>query len=298
MIRPTSFHRLIFAGILSILYVNILPAQQAKPVLRISENFCISENEFVLAKMINDYRLQNNLAVIPLSKSMFYVARTHIEDLARNRPESEKCGLQSWSDQGKWKPCCYGNELGKTNCMNDKPKELCGYKGKGYEMIYWGSEEAIPSDAIDVWKSTALTNEMMLNQGKWKNMIWKSVGVGLLNGYASVWFGDETDYLQGIRLCNNDSLIDSKISVSNELPVIEPGQNGYHFFLITGSFKTRKEAEEHINYYINKGYNNSRVIEKDKLFRIAIASYHSPAEAQKELNKLAHLFKGIWILHY
>jgi hypothetical protein len=298
MIRSTSFHRLIFAGILSILYVNILPAQLPKYVPHIPENFCISENEFILAKMINDYRIQNNLSVVPLSKSMFFVARTHIEDLAQNHPDLENCGLPSWSDKGKWKPCCYGNESVKTTCMNDKPKELCGYKGKGYEMIYWGSEEAIPSDAIDVWKSTMLTNEMLLNQGKWKNITWKSVGVGLLNGYASVWFGDETEHLHGIRLCNNDSLIDSQISASDLLPVTEPGQNGNHFYLIAGSFKTRKEAEEHINFYIKNGYNDSKIIEKDKLFRIAISSYHSQAEAQKALNKLATRFKGIWILHY
>ena len=296
MIPSISLRRFIISWFLFMLIVNALQAQKNKVINSLPEKFCISANEFILAKMINDYRRQNDLPVIPLSKSLFFVALSHVQDLAQNRPDSNKCGLQSWSDKGEWKPCCYIKEQGKTSCMNDKPNELTGYKGKGYEMIYWGSEEVVPSDAIEVWKSTTLTNEMLINQGKWKTKIWKSMGVGLLDGYASVWFGDGKDQQKGIRLCQNDSLVEPLAASTDILPVKKTDQSGNHFFLITGSFKTRKQAEVQVAAHIKQGFHDAMVVEKDKVFRIAVSSYSSQEEAQKALNKLYSRFKGIWIM--
>jgi hypothetical protein len=291
---------LLHTWFLSLLFTTTLQAQQYKRSPAIPENFCISANEFILAKMINDYRRQNNLAVIPFSKSMFFVGRSHVQDLSQNHPDGDKCGLQSWSDKGNWKPCCYNKEEEKTSCMYNKPKELAGYKGKGYEMIYWGNEAVVPSEALEVWKSTVLTNEMMLNLGKWKSKIWKSIGVGLLEGYATVWFGDGKDQYHGVLLCQNDSILDSQneISLTSTMPAIETGQSENHYFLITGSFKTRKQAEVQVASHIKQGFHKATVIEKDKVFRIAISSYSSQEEAQKALNMLTTRFKGIWILQY
>ena len=300
MIFSTLTRRFVLIWALSIVLCNVLMAQQPKRHPVVPSKFCISSDEFILAKMINDYRRQNNLPVIPLSKSLFFVAKAHVQDLARNHPDRYNCGLHSWSDKGDWKPCCYGNEAGKGNCMNDKPKELTAYKGKGFEMIYWGSEVAVPVDAIDVWKSTALTNEMMLNQGKWKTRVWKSLGVGLTDGYASVWFGDETDQLHGIQLCQSDSVVDSQpgtqTSASSTMPVTTYGQNEKHFLLITGSFKEKQQAKKQVASHIKQGFPNAAIIEKDNVFRVALEAYKSQEEAQKALNKLVSRFKGIWIL--
>ena len=35
--------------------------------------------------------------------------------------------------------------------------------------------------------------EVILNQGIWKNLNWNAIGVGILNGYAVIWFGEEFD---------------------------------------------------------------------------------------------------------
>jgi hypothetical protein len=298
MVLSKSYHRFINTGILFFLFANLLQAQQPKRYPVVPDKFCISSNEFILAKMINDYRRQNNLADIPISKSLFFVAYSHVQDLAQNQAYRNNCGLHSWSENGDWNPCCYLKEDVKTNCMNDKPKELTGYKGKGYEMIYWGSEEAIPADAIEVWKSTALTNEMMLNQGKWNTKTWKSIGIGLLDGYASVWFGDETDPSQGIKLCQNDSIVKNQLSDSTTSPVIKKGLSENHYFLIIGSFKSREQAAEQVASLVKKGIHDTFIIEKDNIFRVALASYHSLEEAQKNLNKHLSRFKGIWIYHY
>jgi len=302
MIFSALNRRFILTWVISMLIFNGLQAQQPKRNALLPEKFCISSDEFILAKMVNDYRRQNNLSVIPLSKSLFFVAHSHVLDLVQNHPDRYNCGLHSWSDKGAWKPCCYGKESAKAGCMNDKPKELTGYKGKGFEMIYWGSEEAVPSDAIEVWKSTALTNEMLLNQGKWKTNIWKSMGVGLIDGYASLWFGDETDQKHGIRLCQNDSLLDSRTSkntqttANTKLPETNAGQGENRYFLITGSFKTRQQARQQAASHIKQGFHEASIIEKDNIYRVTLVAFNSQEEAQKALNKLSSRFKGIWIL--
>jgi hypothetical protein len=207
-LKRTMINRLIPAVFTFLLLTLALPAQKPASKSVIPKNFCISENEFELANKINEYRLQNNLPAIPLSASLFFVAQTHVKDLARNHPDVMNCNEHSWSDKGNWKACCYGKDPATMNCMTEKPKELTGYKGKGYEIIYWDSEEVTPSDALELWKSIPLTNEMILNQEKWKTKIWKSCGVGILDGYASFWLGDANDQVHGIRLCRNDSIIE------------------------------------------------------------------------------------------
>jgi hypothetical protein len=302
MVQFKFFFRFVLLWIFAILIFNTLLAQKPKRHSVLPDKFCVSSDEFILAKMINDYRRQNNLPVVPLSNSLFFVARSHVQDLALNHPDRYSCGLHSWSDKGDWNPCCYGKEAGKTGCMNDKPKELTGYKGKGFEMIYWGSETAVPADAIDVWKSTTLTNEMMLNKGKWKTRGWKSLGVGLVDGYASVWFGDETDQSKGFRLCTSDSLVDSQtlpttlMPVNSNSPEIKDGPGEYHYFLITASFKTRQQADQQVSTHIKQGFQKATIIEKDNVFRVAVTAYNSQEKAQKALNKLSSRFKGIWIL--
>ena len=317
MTLNTMKYHLLLPGVLFILLTTALHAQQpdAKPV--IPEIFCISANELILANSINDFRRQNDLPVISLSKSLFFVARLHVLDLTQNHPDSNNCNQHSWSDKGNWKPCCYSKEQGKTNCMTDKPKELTGYKGKGYEMIYWDSQEAIPADALELWKSIRLTKEMLLSQGKWKTKIWKSFGVGMLGGYACVWFGDANDQLHGIRLCNSDSVVEQKPESaklktvtktqkeiqprpenSKQEPIADTASGVKHFYLIIASYKTSKQANDNVAILSSKGYPESKVLENNSIFRVALSEHATQEEAQKALNKLITTFKGIWIYAY
>ena len=308
---------LLLPGFLFIMLTAAVRAQQPANNPVIPEKFCISANELLLANLINEYRHLNNLPVIPLSRSLFFVARTHVLDLTQNHPDNNKCNQHSWSDKGNWKPCCYSKEPAKTNCMTDKPKELAGYKGKGYELIYWDSEEAIPSDALELWKSIPFTKEILLNQGKWKTKAWKSCGVGMLDGYASVWFGDARDQLHGIKLCLTDSVVEKPTEGAKFLadtktqkevqpppgngklePIAEPAAGGKHYYLITGSFKIGKNAHDAVAKLRNKGYRESKVLENNSIFRVALAGYATMEEAEKAMHKLTTTFKGIWIFKY
>lgn len=77
--------------------------------------------------------------------------------------------------------------------MWDKPKELTGYKGNGYENAYMHSWGAKANTALQSWKNSRSHNVVILNQDTWKNRQWKSIGVGIYGIWAVTWFGEEED---------------------------------------------------------------------------------------------------------
>jgi hypothetical protein len=154
---------------------------------------CLSEEEMKLYNLINDYRKAKKLPKIPLSKSLSYVAQAHCRDLMQNRPDKGNCNAHSWSDKGKWTSCCYTPDHKKSECMWNKPKELTPYPGIGFEIAYQSSADAKAADALEGWKKSPGHNAVIINSGTWKNQKWKAIGIGIYGGYATVWFGTETD---------------------------------------------------------------------------------------------------------
>lgn len=145
-----------------------------------------------LHALINAYRASHKLPAIPLSKSLSYVARTHVHDLNAHPPESP-CNAHSWSEHGVWSSCCYTPDHKQAKCMWDKPAELTNYKDSGFEIGYWTSAEANAEEALEGWKTSAAHNAVIINQTIWKNEEWRSLGVGLAGQYAVVWFGKKKD---------------------------------------------------------------------------------------------------------
>jgi hypothetical protein len=93
---------------------------------------CLSGEEKKLYDLIMAYRKSKKLPSIPLSQKLTVVAQIHAKDLAENYEFSpkNKCNPHSWSEQGKWSPCCYSNHE-QASCMWVKPKEITGYSGEG-----------------------------------------------------------------------------------------------------------------------------------------------------------------------
>jgi uncharacterized protein YkwD len=142
--------------------------------------------EMKLYKLINEYRKQNGLKEIPFSKSLTYVAQQHCKDLSENLGELTHA----------WSTCDYDASKSKTYpCMWLKPSELTSYKGYGYECAHGGNGDylATATSSLEGWKSSKPHNEVILNKGIWKDMNWNAIGVGILNGYACIWFGVEED---------------------------------------------------------------------------------------------------------
>lgn len=153
---------------------------------------CLSEEEQALIASVRSYRASKNLPEVPLSGGLTEVAQAHVRDLADEAPhEDRRCNLHSWSDEGSWSSCCYTDDHANASCMWDKPAELTDYSSSGYEIAYQG-----PSDANQImaqWKASPGHNSVMVNRGQWANFTWRAMGVGVVEGFAVIWFGSEED---------------------------------------------------------------------------------------------------------
>jgi len=264
------------------------------------KNHCASPEEMKLYKLISDYRRIHKLAPLPLSRSLSYVARIHAMDISFNRPDFGGCNPHSWSAKGNWKACCYARDNNRLKCMNEKPKEITGYKYKGWEMVYSGGEEARAEDAFDLWKGLGLTNDYLLNTGKWANP-WRAIGIGFYGEYASVWFGEGDDTEKDYGLCVTDSTAlksAGDIAVEqNSLVLLEETESGsvVKYFVITGSLNNQEKAYNEVQRLRDLGYSKARVIASGENFRISIADYPTEKEAQEALPAFAKLFPGAWV---
>ena len=153
---------------------------------------CTAQGLALIAE-VNAYRVDNGLAALPASSSMCIVSELHVADLADHAPHTGPgdCNLHSWSDQGSWSACCYTSDHAQAQCMWDKPGELSAYPGNGYEIA--ASGVGTPDSAVNAWSGSPGHNDVMLNQGTWNGFPWGAMGAAIDDGFAVVWFGQETD---------------------------------------------------------------------------------------------------------
>jgi hypothetical protein len=164
---------------------------------------CLSDNEATLAQLINEYRAQNGLAAVPVTRSLTAVAQWHVWDLDVNRPYGGQCSIHSWSDQGIWTPVCYTLDHANAEGMWYKPREITSnvYPGIGFEIAYQGSSD--PRSALNGWKGSPSHNEVILNANAWAGYDpWPGMGIGMRNGFAVVWFGSTADPQGTVQACS------------------------------------------------------------------------------------------------
>jgi hypothetical protein len=183
---------------------------------------CLSAQEKLLYDLIMDYRKSKKLKPIPYSAKLSQVAQAHVRDLednfeyelddnnkiARINPKNPKtfqvtgdCNLHSWSDKGQWTSCCYTADHSQAACMWNKPKEIAGYEGDGFEIAYIQSGAASAKEAIEGWKKSAGHNPLLINSGTWSKLEWGAIGVGIYGKYGVVWFGEKEDKSK-LRVCH------------------------------------------------------------------------------------------------
>lgn len=189
------------AYLLTLLFLSTLPmAVQANP------GECLSEDEATLAQLVNDYRAANGLAPIPVTVSLSAVAQWHVWDLDANEPQGGDCNLHSWSDGSIWTGVCYTADHANANGMWDKPREITfnAYTGNGFEIAYWSSGTATPTGALSGWQNSSGHNDVILNVGMWAPYDpWPAMGIGMLDGFAVIWFGDNSDAQGTIIECDS-----------------------------------------------------------------------------------------------
>lgn len=178
----------------------IPPKAQPSSTGRSAPETAVSRAESQLADLINELRVSEGLSPVPVSASLYLTAKGHLRDLVLNAPDKNKfdkrglpCGMHSWSAAGGREALCYTADHYYAKGMWKKPEEVAGYKGKGYEIIYWKSLPATPEAAIEAWKRSRGERDVILEEGVWKGRRWQAMGAGIEGNYAAVWFGDRVD---------------------------------------------------------------------------------------------------------
>jgi uncharacterized protein YkwD len=185
-----------------------------------------------LYNLVNAYRQQNGLPAIPASKALTTVANRHVLDLAEN----VQSVTHSWSDA----PYDANNSSTWPNMWTAPQRFNTGYPGNGYENAHGGSNGYIATaeSALNGWKNSPLHNAVILNQGIWDDA-WQALGVSIYKGYATLWFGKETDPT-GVPSVNSGG------SSTQPTPPPVSGTNVHRFYdFLTGThFYTADGAEQ------------------------------------------------------
>ena len=149
---------------------------------------------------INAYRQGLGLAPIPLSPQLTAVAQAHVQDLIANSTTDPNytgagCVPHSWSNQGAWTGGCYKYaDASSYPIMWNKPGEISGYGGTGFEILFGANGFTVTAaEALQSWQADGPHNDVIVNQGVWKDLAWQAIGVWVQDGWAAVWFGVATD---------------------------------------------------------------------------------------------------------
>jgi hypothetical protein len=147
-----------------------------------------------LADLINAFRRKHALPAIPLSSRLTTVAALHVTDLAEQRPYETHGSLHSWSDDERWTGGAFKKSDKTTHpIMWDKPKEITGYPGYGFEVCAMRVKSL--DHALAEWLASESHADVMLNRKLWadKRWRWQALGAVFHKGYACAWFGDKPD---------------------------------------------------------------------------------------------------------
>ncbi len=272
--------------------------QAQKKIEQVSEvpaDFCISEMEWKLYKMISQYRRQYDLPPIPLSKSLCYVAGTHVKDLFFHHPDVEPCNFHSWSDKGPWEPFCYPRDETEKNSVWNKPQELSGYPGKGFEIVYWENNAVIIDEVISFWKSFDYFNGFLMNTGKWEGKEWKAIGIGICQNYAAAWFGEFPDTSGVPYVCGKEPPKPKPDTVSalKNSKVIIPTAGMY--YIIVKSQLPLKESQKVVQQLLKKGYTKAMVLTYDNKVRVSIFNTTNREKANQMLREAKGLYHDAWL---
>lgn len=164
----------------------------------------LSLHELALYHLITDYRIDNGLAPVMLSKALTTTAARHVIDTRENIftqgdiPPNEN--LHSWSDAPYRIDPATGRPL-DPSVMWEAPLRLgTGYRDSGYEISAAGLADI--GAALDGWQGSPRHNEVILNLGQWQTLDFNAMGVGVDTRptndlYAGrvyhVWFAEDPD---------------------------------------------------------------------------------------------------------
>lgn len=162
--------------------------------------------ELRLYHLLMEYRAQNGLGAVPLSKALTTTAGRHAVDSYHNifKPGlvlPPGANLHSWSDAP------YFADHSKPEVMWEAPERLgTGYLDNGFEISAAGFADV--AAALEGWKGSPAHNDVILNRNVWGGFPWSAIGIGVEihpeYRVYHVWFGAAADPsgVAGIRAGN------------------------------------------------------------------------------------------------
>lgn len=322
MIRNYFYTKTAFIFGLFSLFIFTFSTAFAQQV-SVPEDVCMNGFEQQLYSLIDTYRSENEAHTIEHSKKLTFVAKLHARDLYHNRIDKDSCSMQSWSDKGFWNACCFSErDNSKQTCMWDKPKEITGYAGKAYEVIYNGGSE--PKRIMELWKGSSFYSDILKNSGRYADKDWAAVGIGQYKNVTVVWFGEVEDEENDLQNCSGTEpeydLKNGTTTTSTEVASTEndvntltgdeentdadadggsssTGLESGKFYLIYGSYATEEYANAAVSQ-LSGEFPQARVIttEDSDRYRIALYEYSSKEEAKNAQNELDYTYVGAWVL--
>ncbi len=287
------------------------PFKQGPPV---PSNFCVHSQEMELYLMINEYRKDYGLPPIVFSKSLSYVAATHLKDLFFNHPDQGTCNFHSWSNKGSWSPFCYPKDENKKNSVWEKPRELTRYPSRAYEIVYWENNPLVTDTIFMVWKTENYFNSFLLNTGKWLGKPWNAIGIAVYENYACAWFGETRDPEGEVYVCgkipktivNNDFPPSEKDSLSAQpstQPTIET-QGTVHpkdstsvtYYIIVKTSIPLNAANKLVADLKAGDYPNAKVLEKDNKIRVSVFESTDKSAVMAKLKEVKKKYADAWLL--
>ena len=275
-------YNFILAFVFVILWGNLFSQSDKK----ISKDFCISNAEYQLYERLNQFLTENGNKSLTLSKSLSFVAKTHVNDLQLNHPDTSICNLSSWSDKGNWNPCCYNKYVLDQDCMWDKPKELTNFRYRGYELAIYFEVEFNTDSIMQILLSSNKAIDMLLTKNDYSKKHWVCMGLGINEKYVSIWFAQRADNSGKVLVCKGEE------NKTEEQMV--PLKTKY--YIIAGSFNDIKDAREVLKRLKQNEFSDSGILKSGTNNRVYLAEFPSLKEAMYFKQKLPYTYNDAWIL--
>jgi len=255
---------------------------------KIPADFCISPDEKKLFDAINALLTDYDKKPLKLSASLSYVARLHVDDLLKNRPDTSICNLSSWSDKGPWTACCYNKYVPDQECMWGKPKELTTYPYRGYELAGYFQDELTPDTVIELWSTQKEILDMLLARKNYAKKEWVCMGVGMNRHYVSVWFGQRPDKVKTPAVCDTSGIF---LTTSKKMTK----KSTVTYYLIIASFTNERDAREAIKRFRKNGFNNVGILKSNGKVRVYLDRFSNIKEAVYAKQNLPYSYRDAWI---
>ena len=265
---------------------------------QVPEKFCVSRQEYALYRKINEYRTSIGLQVVPISRSLSYVAKLHVIDLFENHPDTSFCSLNSWSDKGPWKSCCHSQYKPDPECILDKPGELTSYKGEAHEICYFDSYLVNVDTVYNFWMKVEQARDLLVNNRKWSLYTWQAMGVGIYKQYACVWLGEERDEEEEPVICKEEVDLKEMAVPGKQEPERIIGTPTGRYYIIFGSFTTEEDASNAADKFIQEGFYQAKVLVKEDSYRVSLSDFATMQEARDAKTKLGKDYREAWIVKF